>query len=181
MGKSAPMSSGDLTARGDGRTSARTADPPPDAVARAEEGPVRLSLVDLRSGEPDPSAAAPRAELRIPAEPRSLRLARLVVAGVAAELGFTVDQVEDVRVAVDEACGAVLAHDAGGDGRTLLLAVDVVTGDGPCVLRVSTWSDPAGSPVVDAVPALLLEHTTDRWEVADGRLTFWRAGGTEDA
>jgi hypothetical protein len=42
------------------------------------------------------------AELRIPADPRLLRVARVTAAALAAELPFTLQDIEDLRVAVDE-------------------------------------------------------------------------------
>jgi Histidine kinase-like ATPase domain len=43
--------------------------------------------------------------LTLPPEPRLIRVARLVAAGLANELGFGVDRLDDVRLAVGEACG----------------------------------------------------------------------------
>ena len=49
-----------------------------------------------------------RARLVIPAATRYLRLARLTAAGLAGDLGFRVDSVEDLRVAVDELCAVII-------------------------------------------------------------------------
>ena len=40
--------------------------------------------------------------LTLPAEPGSVRLARLVAAGVAADAGLSIDDTEDLRIAVSE-------------------------------------------------------------------------------
>jgi hypothetical protein len=116
------------------------------------------------------------AELRVPSATRSLRLVRLVVAGAAADLGFTVDAVEDLRVAVDEACGAVMSSGPLDRGAHLHVAVDGAEDAEGHRLEVAVWSDPLVPPLVDAVPALLLEHTTDGWQATEGRLHFWRTG-----
>jgi serine/threonine-protein kinase RsbW len=42
--------------------------------------------------------------LVVPAQPEFLRLARVTAAGLASRLGFTFDQVEDLRLAIDELC-----------------------------------------------------------------------------
>jgi serine/threonine-protein kinase RsbW len=42
--------------------------------------------------------------LALPAAPGYVRLARLTAAGLASRLGFTFDEVEDLRIAVDELC-----------------------------------------------------------------------------
>jgi len=43
-------------------------------------------------------------ELRIPSRPEFVSVARLAILGVASRAKFTYDQVEDVRLAVGEAC-----------------------------------------------------------------------------
>jgi hypothetical protein len=42
--------------------------------------------------------------LAVPAKPEFLGLARVTAAGLASRLGFTYDQVEDLRLAIDEIC-----------------------------------------------------------------------------
>ncbi|HEX2575394.1 MAG TPA: hypothetical protein VHK88_03535, partial [Aquihabitans sp.] len=64
------------------------------------------------------------AELRIPSDPRLLRVARVTAAALAAELPFTVQDIEDLRVAVDELAAAVI-DGCGPDGvLDLSFAVD---------------------------------------------------------
>ncbi|MCB1003894.1 MAG: hypothetical protein KDB35_06875 [Acidimicrobiales bacterium] len=50
--------------------------------------------------------------LHLPADSRYLRLLRLVASSMAADLGFPVDELEEVRVAVDELGSALLADAA---------------------------------------------------------------------
>jgi len=61
-------------------------------------------------------------ELVLPADTRLVRVARLVASGVATAAGFDVDEVEDLRIAVDELCTALVE---GGDGSPLLLGFDL--------------------------------------------------------
>jgi serine/threonine-protein kinase RsbW len=49
-------------------------------------------------------------ELRIPASAEWVRVARLTVAGVAGRMGFTFDEVEDIKLAVAEACNNAILH-----------------------------------------------------------------------
>jgi hypothetical protein len=46
-----------------------------------------------------------------PAAPASIRLARLLATGVASALDFTVDDLEDVAIAVDELCFVVVGSE----------------------------------------------------------------------
>ncbi len=52
--------------------------------------------------------AHPDVELRIPADSAFLAVLRTATAGLAARLDFTLDDIEDLRIAVDEACAMVL-------------------------------------------------------------------------
>ncbi len=53
-------------------------------------------------------------ELRIPADSAFLAVLRTATAGLAARLDFTLDDIEDLRIAVDEACAMVLPQAASG-------------------------------------------------------------------
>ena len=59
------------------------------------------------------------AEVRVPADTAYVAVVRMVTAGIAARLDFTLDDVEDLRMAVGEACALVLGEaDPDGDLRT---------------------------------------------------------------
>ncbi len=47
-------------------------------------------------------------ELEVPADPAYLSVLRTATAGLAARLDLTIDEIEDLRIAVDEACALVL-------------------------------------------------------------------------
>ena len=49
-------------------------------------------------------------EIRLPAESAYLSVLRTATAGLAARLDFTLDEIEDLRIAVDEACAMLLPH-----------------------------------------------------------------------
>ena len=53
--------------------------------------------------------------LSIPAEPDSVRLARLVAAGVAADAGLSIDDTEDLRIAVSELVALLIDGPAAPD------------------------------------------------------------------
>jgi serine/threonine-protein kinase RsbW len=59
-------------------------------------------------------------ELRLPADGAYLSVLRTATAGLAARLDFTLDEIEDLRIAVDEAC-ALLLPDAVEDAELTCL------------------------------------------------------------
>lgn len=65
-----------------------------------------------------PPAPSPRdvVELGLPADAAYLAVLRTATAGLAARLDFTLDEIEDLRIAVDEAC-ALLLPDIVADAR----------------------------------------------------------------
>ena len=50
------------------------------------------------------------AELVLPAESAYVAVLRMTTAGLAARLDFTLDDIEDLRIAVDEACAILLGQ-----------------------------------------------------------------------
>jgi serine/threonine-protein kinase RsbW len=49
-------------------------------------------------------------EIRLPADSAYLSVLRIATAGLAARLDFTLDEIEDLRIAVDEACAMLLSQ-----------------------------------------------------------------------
>ncbi len=61
--------------------------------------------------------------LRVPADGSHLVLARAAVSSICADLDFPVDRLDDVRLAVDEACSLLLADAARGSSLELRMSV----------------------------------------------------------
>lgn len=55
-------------------------------------------------------AAIDEVRLAVPAAPEYLRLARVTAAGLASRMGFSFDEVEDLRLAIDELCYGLTGH-----------------------------------------------------------------------
>lgn len=55
-------------------------------------------------------------EMRIPADARWVRVVRLAAAGVASVLNFSIDEIEDIKLAVAEACNNAILHAAPPSG-----------------------------------------------------------------
>ena len=73
-------------------------------------------MVDSRGGVAQDSRRAERLELRVPTTPTQLPAVRAMAADLAMRMDYDLDSVEDLRLAVDEAC-ATLAQIAAGDAR----------------------------------------------------------------
>ena len=54
--------------------------------------------------------SAERLEMRIPARAEWVRVVRLATAGAASRVGFSYDEVEDIKLAVAEACNNAIIH-----------------------------------------------------------------------
>jgi anti-sigma regulatory factor (Ser/Thr protein kinase) len=54
--------------------------------------------------------------INIPASPEYLKVVRLIVSGLASRLGFTIDDIEDLKIGVDE-LSAYLTGAQGRDGE----------------------------------------------------------------
>ncbi len=88
--------------------------------------------------------------LQLPAAGAYLSVLRTVTAGLAARLNFTLDEIEDLRIAVDEACALLLPTAVGGAGLScdfelssdaLRISVSVETVDGEQPARDSfAWT-----------------------------------------
>jgi len=76
------------------------------------------SLQPMPSDEP--LTARDRVELSLPARPDLLFLVRMTAAAVASRADFGYDQIEDLRLAIDELAVTIYGN-AGGDGRLQLL------------------------------------------------------------
>ena len=66
----------------------------------------------------DPSGGRPDVELRLPADSAYVSVLRTTSAGLAARLDFTIDDIEDLRMAVGEASALVLPEAEPGSDVT---------------------------------------------------------------
>jgi serine/threonine-protein kinase RsbW len=109
-------------------------------------------------------------DLSLPAHPRNLRLARLTASGFATELDFSIDEIEDLRLAVDEACAVLMAHASPSDRLNLSYRCldGVMRIDGRC-------TNGSGAEVeLDAVARAILDAAVDAYELSEseGVLAF---------
>jgi serine/threonine-protein kinase RsbW len=108
-----------------------------------------------REEQPD---AQPAIRLSIPAELRYLRLARVTAAAIAADMDFSVQDIDDVRVAVDE-LSALLIEDAGpGSELEICFTPDQVSITGEGRMTGGSTSEPKLHPVAAELLALVVDH-----------------------
>jgi len=65
--------------------------------------------------------------LRLPAQGAYLSVLRTAAAGLASRLNFTLDDIEDLRIAVDEACAMLLPR--GAEGALLECSFELMPGE----------------------------------------------------
>jgi len=90
-------------------------------------------MVDTTGAAPTGERRAERLELRVPTSPTQLPAVRAMAGDLAMRMDFDLDSVEDLRLAVDEAC-ATLASVALGDSP--LTVVFEATRES---LRIDAW------------------------------------------
>ncbi len=91
--------------------------------------------------------------LVVPTTPDLLRLVRVVASGLASRLGFQIDAVEDVRLAVDELCWTVVSR----VDSTSTLAVRFVILEGAFAVEARLQPGP-GAEADGAVLSALTER-----------------------
>ena len=125
------------------------------------------------------SQTRPDVELRIPADSAFLAVLRTATAGLAARLDFTLDDIEDLRIAVDEACAMVLPQ--ARTGSDLTCAFDL--GDHNLTVSVSARCETPRQPSRDGFAWTVLSALTSsvRADVDGDRLTVTLARATADA
>lgn len=105
---------------------------------------------DTAATQASPSSVHDEIAVRLPATSAYLSVLRTVTAGLAARLDFTLDEIEDLRIAVDEACGLLLVNPQPGaelecrfrlDSDTMHVRISAPTADGATPARDSfAWN-----------------------------------------
>ena len=120
----------------------------------------------------------PDVELRIPADSAFLAVLRTATTGLAARLDFTLDDIEDLRIAVDEACAMVLPQ--AREGSDLICAFTL--GSGRLSVAVSAECDHPMQPSRDGFAWTVLAALTSsvQADVTDDRLTITLSRNTAE-
>lgn len=96
--------------------------------------------------------------LLVPPHPQHLRAVRLVAAEAGGRAGFDVSELDDLRIAVDELCHALMETSE----RRLLVRVEVCPGR--VVVRGSARRQPGGpAPELPGVTELIVDAVSSRY------------------
>lgn len=103
--------------------------------------------------------------LAVPAMPEFLRLVRVTAAGLGSRLGFNYDQVEDLRLAIDELCFGL----TGANGRPGTVHVRfLVDDDTLVVVAEGNFDDDRETPPESEWSKVILSALVDDYELAAG-------------
>lgn len=102
--------------------------------------------------------------LAVPARPEFLGLARVTAAGLASRLGFTYDQVEDLRLAIDEICFGM----TGSKGRDGILELNFVLSDKQLTVRGEGHFVPESAVRLSELSEVILDALVDEHSMEDG-------------
>src|ERR671914_354652 len=122
---------------------------------------VRAAILRPATGSED-VLEAPTVTLRVPPLADHLTLLRTVVSGIAARRDYTLEQVDDLRMAVEEAAVQLLRH---GNGSPLVLNATIEEDELLIELSTTTASD---ETVFDpsSFSWMILQALTDRLSTA---------------
>lgn len=113
---------------------------------------------------------ADNVDLEIPLSTRFASTVRAVAAAVSADLGFSVDEIDDLRLAVNEAVSLLADVDDAGAGR---LRIEFESDAGVLIVRC-VRSGVGGQLAVDDVDVLarrILDAVVDEYSVDAGTFT----------
>jgi serine/threonine-protein kinase RsbW len=95
------------------------------------------SEIDVDDLDATAALAGDVVELTVPGHTSFLGVVRTATAGLAARLGFSLDEIEDLRIAVDEACLMVLSLPGPADPEEAMLTCRFQVSDHELTVTVS--------------------------------------------
>ncbi len=102
-------------------------------------------------------------QLVMPADPEFLRLARVTAMGLASRLSFTIDEIDDLRIAIDELVFGLIGT-KGRDGNVrMTYRLDSA---GLEVSGTGEFADGGTSPGLSELSELILDAVADEHELS---------------
>jgi serine/threonine-protein kinase RsbW len=115
--------------------------------------------------------------LTVPLHVRHASTVRMVVASLAADAGFSVDEIDDLRLGINEVV-SVLADEA-SDDPSARLTVEFSLSPGRVEATVAR-SDGAGAPELDDLAKRILDAVTDSYEYSRGAFKISKTASSSD-
>jgi serine/threonine-protein kinase RsbW len=101
-------------------------------------------------------------QLVMPADPEFLRLARVTAMGLASRLSFTIDEIDDLRIAIDELVFGLI----GTKGRPGRVTMRYAMLDGGLEVRgTGSFDDGVPTPGLTELSELILAAVADEHEL----------------
>lgn len=130
--------------------------------------------------------AAPRSgdagdvvELVVPARNKFLSAARLVASSFASDLDFTIDDLDELRIAIDEAMTVLIASVPPSSVIRIRFSADATAPGEPSRLRVEGEATEqrisAARPPIDALVSHIMAAVTDRFDLEADRFEFLKS------
>lgn len=110
-----------------------------------------------------------RVVLQLPASAEYVDIVRLNLYGIASKMGFTYEDIEDMKVAVSEACNNSVLYAYGQDDGL----VDVIFEVGPDALSITVKDEGESFDGVDPAPERMTLHDKELSDVQVGGLGFY--------
>jgi hypothetical protein len=125
-----------------------------------------------QTSNPEEDSRVPTQEevrLVVPATPEFLRLARVTATGLASRLGFSYDDVEDLRLAIDELCFALI----GSKGKEGSVTLRYAMAEGALEIEGSgaftgESAEPGEAPTLSELSKQILGALVDEYGVFAG-------------
>jgi serine/threonine-protein kinase RsbW len=149
-----------------------------ETTADTERRSQRRVTDPVRRVRPPGPADPETIKLRLPADARHAATARVVAASLAADLGFDVDEIDDLRLGVNEAV-AVLLDDGGAVSRRSRLEVEFRVSDRRIDIEVSVRPGATAGITLDELAERILTAVVDHHDHVDGTVRLSKS--TRDA
>ncbi|MCU1359412.1 MAG: putative anti-sigma factor [Ilumatobacteraceae bacterium] len=117
--------------------------------------------------------------LTLPLHVRHASTARMVAASLAADAGFSVDEIDDLRLGINEVVSVLADEPADVPGTRLTIEFSITPGRVDATVE---RSDAAGSADLDDLAKRILDAVTDHYEYSRGAFKISKtAASTDDA
>jgi serine/threonine-protein kinase RsbW len=122
-------------------------------------------MTERATNHPSSSDDRHTVTLTLPLHVRHASTARMVAASLAADAGFSVDEIDDLRLGINEVV-SVLADEDVGDGSTrMAIEFDISPGH---VEATVARTDGAGAAELDDLAQRILDAVIDQYEYSRG-------------